>query len=406
MRFTHRAALIAAATSLAAGTFAAGASAHATATTGISKKATVGPTGPAFYNPPATLPAGGHGKLIWYRPYHGVAALRGASTYLVLYEQVAINGGLTAVSGLVSIPKGTAPAGGWPVITFAHGTTGIARACAPSEATGPASGGYEADVITAPLLDRWIKHGDAVVRTDYEGLGGPGVHPYLIGDSEGRGVLDIVTAARQLDPSISKRVVISGHSQGGHAALWAASLAPSYAPKLDVLGTVAFAPASHTQTEAQLLGAISSPALTPLAATILQGVNVAYPSLNVASLLTPAAAALFPDTLTECLNALSAGPLGSLPLNQLVSSSANIAPVIAALTANDPDGLKIKAPVLIEQGTADTTVLPTFDQELSQSLTMAGDKVTYNTWPGATHGSVLTAAAKDATSFITKLFGG
>jgi pimeloyl-ACP methyl ester carboxylesterase len=362
----------------------------------------VGPAGLRFYAP-HKVPAGPHGTLIWERSLHGGAALKGATNYVVLYKQVGISGKLVPVSGIVSIPKGTAPKHGWPVVTFAHGTTGIAPQCAPSRDTGPASGAHQSDVGVAPLLDTWIRDGYAVVRTDYEGLGGPGVHPYLIGRSEGDGVLDIVTAARQLDPALSSRVIISGHSQGGHAALWAASLAPSYAPKLHVLGTVAFAPQSHTAAEVSFLKSITTTGLTPLAGLILRGIDVAYPSLHVSALLTPAGAALYPQTLTRCLTQLeSPSSLGGLPLDQLVTQSADLTAVTAKIAANDPDGLKIKAPVLIEQGLSDTTVLPPLDQALSQELTKLGDTITYHTYAGATHGSVLTAAAKDATAFLRK----
>jgi pimeloyl-ACP methyl ester carboxylesterase len=365
----------------------------------------VGPSGLKFYSP-GKLPAGQHGTLIWERPFKGVAALKGATNWLVLYKQVGVTGKPVAVSGIVSVPRGKSPKGGWPVVTWAHGTTGIAPQCAPSRDTGPSSGADSTDKGTAPLFNTWIKDGYAVVRTDYEGLGGPGVHPYLIGRSEGDGVLDIVRAARQLDPALSNRVVISGHSQGGHAALWAASLAPSYTPDLHVLGTVAFAPESHTAQQASLLRSVSSTSLTGLAAMILRGVSVAYPRLNINALLTPQAAALYPQTLTKCLGQLDQpNSLGGLPLNQLVSQNADLTPVIKDLALNDPDNLKIKGTVLIEQGLADTTVLPPFDQELSQELAHNGAKVTYHTYPGATHGGVLTAAAKDATAFLRKHLG-
>ena len=76
-------------------------------------------------------------------------------------------------------------------------------------------------------MNSWLKAGYAVVRTDYEGLGVPNVtHPYLIGVSEGRSVLDMVRAARKLDTTIGKNVVLAGHSQGGHAVLWANSHRP------------------------------------------------------------------------------------------------------------------------------------------------------------------------------------
>lgn len=391
--------------SIATGLVALAATGAGVATAATTSHPATGPAGLAFYAP-KKLPAGPHGTLIYRRSYHGPEALKGAVNTLVMYKQIGIAGKQVAVSGLVSVPRGKAPKGGWPVVSFAHGTTGIAAQCAPTRATGPASGAYSTDVSNAPLLDRWIKDGYAVVRTDYEGLGGPGTHPYLIGRSEGYGVLDIVRAARHLNPGISDRVVISGHSQGGHAALWAASLAPSYTPDLHVLGTLAFAPQSHTAQEVGLLKTVGSSGLSGIAALILRGVDVATPSLHVASLLTPQAAKLYPQTLTMCLDQLD-GPssFGSVPLNQMVSSSADLAPATRVLTRNDPDALKIRGRVLIEQGLADTTVLPPFDQSLSQELAKNGAKVTYHTYPGATHGSVLVVAAKDANAFLRKVFG-
>jgi pimeloyl-ACP methyl ester carboxylesterase len=378
---------------------------HASKTKGQPSGLTVGPSGLKFYSP-KRLPAGPHGTLIWERPFKGVAALKGATNSLVLYKQVGVSGKPVAVSGIVSVPKGTAPKGGWPVVTWAHGTTGIAPQCAPSRDTGPSSGAYTTDIGTAPLFNTWIKDGYAVVRTDYEGLGGPGVHPYLIGRSEGDGVLDIVRAARQLDPAVSNRMIIAGHSQGGHAALWAASLAPRYTPDLQLLGTVPFAPQSHTAVEATLFKNLTITSLTGLSAMIVRGLQVAYPSQNVSALLSPAALKLYPQTLTTCLGGLDKpDSFGSLPLNQLFSPSADETTEIKDLKANDPDALKIKGPVLIEQGLADTTVIPTFDQQLSQELAKNGAKVTYHTYPGVTHGGVIVAGAKDATAFLKKHFG-
>ena len=388
---------------------AAGLAVLAVAGAGVAGAATTsrpatGPSGLRFYRP-RTLPAGPHGTLIYQRAYRGPEALKGAVNTLVMYTQVGIHGKPVAVSGLVSVPRGHAPKGGWPVVSFAHGTTGVASGCAPTRATGPSSGGYGSDVDDAPLLGSWIKDGYAVVRTDYEGLGGPGVHPYLIGTSEGYGVLDMIRAARHLDPAISNRVVLSGHSQGGHAALWAASLASRYTPELHVLGTVAFAPQSHTPDEVGLLKTLSITSLSGVASLILRGVDVADPSLHVSRLLSARAAKLYPQTLTRCLAGLDTkSSFGGVPLNQLIKPSANIAAVTAFLARNDPDSLHIKGKVLLEQGLDDTTVFPPFDLGLSVDLAKHGANVTYHTYPGATHGSVIVAAAGDATAFLRQVF--
>ena len=188
-----------------------------------SAKVRQGPKGAAFYDPPGNA-HGKHGTLIWARRQTGPDAIAGRRSHLLLYRSTGPDGKANAVSGSLALPKGRAPKGGWPVITYAHGTTGSADTCAPTR-------GYDAGTLVSyayPLLKRWLKAGYAVVRTDFEGLGTPGVHAYLGGATEGYSVLDAVRAARKLEPRLSKQFVIAGHSQGGHAALFAAALAPSW----------------------------------------------------------------------------------------------------------------------------------------------------------------------------------
>ena len=141
-----------------------------------------------------------------------------------------------------------------------------------------------------------------MLRTDYEGLGTPGKHPYLIGTSEGRSVLDIVQAARQLDPKISKRYLIAGHSQGGQSALFAAGLAQSWEPKLKLRGTVAFAPASHILDQACLFPALTSPSgLTALATMILNGASTQSSAINVNQILSDQVLQFYPLLQSQCL---------------------------------------------------------------------------------------------------------
>src|SRR4051812_40015397 len=82
-----------------------------------------------FYTPPGTL-TGKHGDLIWYRNTANTLSAAGG-TSVVLYRSTSVAGRKIAVSGLVSVPKGDPPKGGWPVISWAHGTTGIPDVCAP-----------------------------------------------------------------------------------------------------------------------------------------------------------------------------------------------------------------------------------------------------------------------------------
>jgi pimeloyl-ACP methyl ester carboxylesterase len=364
-----------------------------------------GPGGTAFYKGPAAIPAKGHGGLIWARKLTGAAALKGgAGNRLVLYGSTGVDGHAVAVSGAVSIPKGKAPKGGWPVITWAHGTTGIADACAPSRdsASNPA---HTIINYAYPLLQRWLKAGYAVVRTDYEGLGTPGDHPYLIGRSEAYSTLDMVRAARKLDKRIGKKVVIAGHSQGGGAALWAASLAPRWTPELKVRGTVAFAPVSHLAEQIPLLAGLTQPGgLSGLAAMILRGIDVAAPQAGVPALLNDRAAALYPLTLTRCLGPLGAADAyGSVAPSDLLRPGADTAPIAAALNQRaDPAELKIRTPVQIQQGEADATVFKTFTDQLVAGYASRVKKLTYKTYPGVDHGGAVKDAksGKDATRYI------
>jgi pimeloyl-ACP methyl ester carboxylesterase len=227
-----------------------------------------------------------------------------------------------------------------------------------------------------------------------------------VGTSEGRSTLDIVRAARSFDPSLSKDVVISGHSQGGHAALWAARLAPTWTPDLRIRGTVAFAPASHINDQASLLPSLTAPGgISGLIALILRGADTADPGLGEASLLSAPVAALYPQTLTACLPQLAAPTsFGGVAPASIFNPGANVAPTLAVLDRSDPENLTIHTPVRIEQGVADTTVFKAFTDQLVSAYLGRHVPVVYKTYPGVDHGGVVVAAAKDATSAIRRDF--
>jgi pimeloyl-ACP methyl ester carboxylesterase len=359
-----------------------------------------GPKGLAFYRPPKGIP-NQHGALIWARKASGLVPLADAGyTKLVLYSSRTPQGAKDAISGSVSVPKGKPPKGGWPVITWAHGTTGVADVCAPSR-DFQGSPDVTGETYINADLNEWLRAGYAVLRTDYEGLGTPGKHPYLIGTSAGRSVLDIVAAARQLDPNISKRYLIAGHSQGGHAALFAAGLASSWQPKLNLRGTVAFAPVSHILDQASLLPALTTPnGLTALATLILDGASTQSSAININQILSDRVLQFYPLLQSQCLSRLGASDeLGGVPPSQLERSGADLSALNPVLAAMNPL-VTTSAPILIPQGEADTTVFPIFTNQLKNELVGAGDQVTYKTYPGINHVGVVTAGEADALAFF------
>ncbi len=359
-----------------------------------------GPSGAKFYTPPKGYP-GKHGSLIWQRKAGGIVPIPGATNKLVLYTTRTLGGGKTPASGVVSVPKGKAPKGGWPVITYAHGTTGVADVCAPTRT--PAGSPQEPyTTYIDPVLQDWVDAGYAVVRTDYAGLGTPGPHGYLVGIDEGHAVLDIVTAARSLNPSLGKKFLIAGHSQGGHAALFAAAEAASYGKGLKLRGTVAFAPASHLADQEALLPALTFPSgLSALATMIVSGASTVDPQGIVPSqILSDQALAFYPQLEQVCLGQLAApDSLGGIPPSELIREGADLTSLNRVLTDNNP-AIVTKAPILLAQGLADTTVFPQFTDLLNQELVDKGNSVDYQTFPGVTHGEIPLVAEPEATAFF------
>ncbi len=163
------------------------------------------------------------------------------------------------------------------MIAYAHGTTGLADACAPSRAARPIGDRETVGGLPVPAL--W-EFGFIVAATDYEGLGTPGRHPYIVGGSEARGVLDSVRAARQLpDVEAADTTFALGASQGGHAALFTGEVAPTYAPDVPLAGVVALAPGAELAQAAILLA--SDPTAVGFAVAIGAGFEAAYPEARL-----------------------------------------------------------------------------------------------------------------------------
>ncbi|MEV4879830.1 alpha/beta hydrolase family protein [Streptomyces cyaneofuscatus] len=253
------------------------------------------PAGDAFHTPPIPLPDGAPGDPIRARPLDNPAAVvPGGENWLVLHRSEGVDGGPVATSGIIALPERTAhpvPAGGYPLVSWAHGTVGAANRCAPSRDRGD-TGASPMNAYPLTLLGHFLDQGWAVAMTDYEALGtgtAQHLHPYLCGRSEAMGVLDIVTAARRLFPGeIGERFAIVGHSQGGQAALFAAHHAPG---RVDGLaGVAAIAPANHllglVRGGATLDQVNSGFAFTPL---LLAGALGGDPTIDPEQVLSPRA---------------------------------------------------------------------------------------------------------------------
>lgn len=373
------------------------------------------PEGAAFYDVPADQIAGPHGSVIQARSITGAPGIPGARNLLVLYRSVDPQGHPVAVSGTVAVPDAPPPPDGWPLVSWAHGTTGVADDCAPSLDTGPGYPAHDYTAAVRAVQQRWVEAGYAVAQTDYQGLGTPGPHGYLIGDAEARAVTDIALAARQLDGSIGTRWVAIGHSQGGQAAMFAGAGAHTWAPELDLRGAVALAPISQTAVEIgaqRVAGPIGAAAALPDALTpsnallplLIRGAQTAA-NIDPARFLTPRALAMLPEADSGCLGALrSPGSWGDLPTGAVFTPTGDVSAFMRVLADNDPSTLHTGAPLLVAQGGADATVDPVATRAMVDRLHSAAQPVDYRTYSAADHRGILDASFADTLTWVNARF--
>ena len=331
------------------------------------------------------------------------------------YRMPSVNGSETIATAVVFVPKGTAPAGGWPIVAWAHGTTGVANDCAPSNSTD--LGGVDL------VIEQLIKQGYMVVAPDYEGLGSAGIHPYLNLASEARSIVYAVLAARENVPSAGTRWLAYGHSQGGHAALGAAQYA-NEATGLSYLGTVAIAPASNlglaisggTQMAGELLqkgnfaGAISILAQqVTFSAYVTAGLKQTT-FVDYSDVFDAQAAAIVPKVEEQCdvgnlIGADIARHGNPLTYQGLKANFASVPAVANFLsTLSEPATVKLNQPVLIIQGDVDTTVPEPLTEKLSNDMLALGTSVNYQVLPNKNHTTAFTESLPEVFRFIGERF--
>ena len=331
-----------------------------------------------FYASPANLP-GEPGQLLRSEPLtRGVP--QGARAWKILYTSTGGDGSPSVVSGTVLAPLHPAD-GDAPLLSIAHGTTGVSRPCAPS-----LSGAPFADGATTALTAMVVDHGWVGVTSDYAGLGTEGQEAYLVGQDEARNVLDASRAARQLaELRISDRTVIWGHSQGGHGALWTAKIAADYAPELTVVGTAAMAPASDLLGLAELDK--NDAAGKVISAYIAASWDTHYPELNLRTHLTPGSAPGVDRISGLCFtdrDAIAAILHGTQIPNQVFPDKLLSGDLGALLRENSPEG-PFDSPLLVAQGLADPLVRPQLQRNWVGDQCAAGVPLDYRTYAGLGH---------------------
>lgn len=353
----------------------------------------------SFYAADADTIAGKPGTVIRSEPMP--FSPDGANAHRILYRSTGLHGETIAVSGVLVVPK-VGSNGDRPIVAWAHPTTGVTTGCAPS-----LRGSVYRQIQG---MKDMLADGFAVVATDYPGLGGPGVHPYLIGDSEGRAVLDSVRAAGHLlGEQASPKFAVWGHSQGGQAALYTGLLAERYAPDLDLVGVAAAAPATDLPT--LMRDDFSTSGGKGIAALTLWSWSRIF-DIPLAPLVEPSAMPTMDRLADGCIESifdLLERRMEERPLDRSflsVSDLSKVEPWNRLLAQNSPGPVPSKYPVLIAQGLKDNVVRPDVTFAYVRRLCANGNPVDLLTLPNVGHGFIAHDVATEVTDWLADRFAG
>lgn len=331
----------------------------------------------SFYQAPDPLPWGAPGRLIRQQTTSEYRVLDNPVTATrILYHSRTSRGGDVAASGVVLVPPGTAPAGGWPVVVDAHGTSGIGRDCAPS---------LMRDLYHGNQMLQFVHRGWAVIAPDYAGMGTTGRVEFLNATAEANDVIDGLRAAEQALPALSGRWVLWGHSQGGGAAL-AVAQRQARRPQPGYLGAVLTAPAADL-TQA-LTHAAATPGLGVFPALITRGAAESDPRIEPRRVLTTEALKHLGVTRAGCLGVVTA-VYSALTGPALVRPRYLTASHLAGYLARNSTGRRpVAGPILLLQGDADVVIIKSATDKVAADLCRLGTIVDYRTFPGLGHDTI------------------
>lgn len=355
----------------------------------------------AFYTWDKPIPST-PGVLLRREPLPLELGLPGAGEqFRILHSSTDGVGGETpvAVSGAVFLPKGEAPASGWPLVIWAHGTTGMADVSAPSW-----HGQFD---VYKQYLGAWLAAGFAIVATDYQGLGVPGPHPYLNTRPVAYSALDSARVVLRSIPHISNRIIAVGHSQGAGAAFATGGYAAQYAPDLHYLGTVSSGvPYVAGKTMASTAD-YDQDKVDPTIAYMLLMTLMAqqtHPELKASDILTDRAAPLLDKIGMLRGDDLYIQVMGAgLTWSSAFQPGALSRLIGMTLKLMEYPTLKLDRPAFIAIGADDTIALPKGQQMLVADACEAGTTVEAHLYAQADHDGILNASLADSLAFAKRL---
>jgi pimeloyl-ACP methyl ester carboxylesterase len=349
-----------------------------------------------FYSTPQNLAAGHPGDLLRQESFTGYSLPPGATAVRILYHSLDATGRDVATSGVVLIPGGTLPPGGWPVIAWAHGTSGVARLCAPSAMKDVYYG--------AEGLMPMVAAGFAVVATDYHGLGTEGPHQYVNKTAQAHDVVYSIPAARSAVRALGPKWVVDGHSQGGLAA-WGVAEAEHDLKDPNYLGAVSVAGVAR---EADFFSHLSNTAGVGFYLAFMSaGIQARYSEFDPHELLSDNMFEHYEEaTKNGCFYhgyaTYAATPAGTL----LRPGWKDSVWVHRFFEGNAVANAPIGGPLFVIAGEADQTVPIGGVRAAVKQLCAAKQMVTFRSYPGLDHDPAMEKSTPDQLDWIRSRFAG
>lgn len=322
-------------------------------------------------------------------------------------------------TGLVIAPLRSAP--DRPVLTWCHGTTGLGDASCPSAQHDPVREltTYFTENASAqidygvPGLQAMIDAGWIVCATDYQGLGTPGMHQYMVGRTQARDALNIVHAARSMNIGAGTKIAGLGWSQGGGTAAALAELDAADYRDLELIGIVPMSPGvtslaiEHPTGPAAALNSPDTPPDSHLV-MMLAGYAACYPHLSLSDILTPLGVRIVESAwniqpvhhLNDTLGRLFRLEGAIIDVNKEA-----IPAWLAAFTSGSAARVKPVCPVLMCQDSFDGgTVVPVaWQQAYADAVTKLGGTVNVRDYPKDDHFSLPQSCSGDALAWLDSL---
>ena len=349
-----------------------------------------------FYSTPPNLASTKPGDLLRKESFTGYSLPKGATAVRILYHSLDATGQDVATSGVVLIPAGTAPAKGWPVIAWAHGTSGVARLCAPSAMKDV----YYGDEGLMPM----VAAGFAVVATDYHGLGTEGPHQYVNKGAQARDVVYSIPAAHSAVSSLGAQWVVDGHSQGGLAA-WGVAEAEHDLKDPNYLGAVSVAGVAR---EADFFSHLSStPGVGFYLAFMAAGIHARYPEFNPHDLVSDSVLEHYDDVTTKGCFYYGYATYAGLPTGTLLRPKyeKNVW-VHRFFESNAVGNTPIGGPLFVIAGEADQTVPIVAVREAVKKMCASKQAVTFRSYPGLDHDPTMEKSTPVQLEWIRARFAG